>query len=276
MSKLKKEEWFCSCLRPIPENAEDRGVGVPATFWQVGQTIRIGFLGGTVTQQNRVKAAYAEWKKYVNLNFTFPVSGTTDVRISFNPGSAWSVVGTGAKNVPQNQPTMNLGFFQINAAGLDKVALHEIAHQLGGYHEQSFPAPNNYCLVWPVVIADLKRTQGWNEQTIRFNMEPAPAGSVITTPQRDGKSILQYALPSSWMCDGVAVPGGDEISATDKAFWGSIYPYSITPQPTGKTLTAQEAAELRATALSVVNTTAAAKTAVDAHYAKIIALLGSA
>lgn len=226
----KKHDFFCSCLRPIPsDNGEDRAIGVRGAFWQTGQTIRIGFIGGTTTQQNRVKAAYAEWKKYVNLNFTFPTTGTTDVRISFNPGSAWSVIGTGAKNVPQNQPTMNLGFFQINAAGIDKVALHEIGHKLGGYHEQSFPSPNGYCFIWPNVIADLKRTQGWDEQTIHFNMDPIAAASVITTPLPDKKSILEYDLPGSWMCDGVAVVGGSELSETDKAFWGSIYPYSTVP-----------------------------------------------
>ena len=278
MKNPKKHDWFCSCLQPLPPITGERAVGVRGKFWTPGQNIRVGFLGGNTTQQNRVKAAFAEWKKYANLNHTFPASGPYDIRISFIAAyGAWSYIGTDALYVTsQTTPTMNLGFSYLNSAGLDYVALHEIGHEHGAGHEQSFPAPNGHCFIWPNVIADLKRTQGWDEATIHFNMDPYAAASVITTPTIDIKSIMEYGLPANWMCNGVAVPGTTELSPNDKSFWGGIYPYATTPidPPTGVTITPVQAQELRQGALNVQTATNTANEAAKAHRAKIQAYLG--
>lgn len=270
-----KHEWFCSCLVPIPDDVNGaprsvEGVGVKGKFWQAGQMLRIGFMGGTVAQQNKIKAAYAEWALYANLVFAYPASGPFEIRVAFNSGGgAWSYIGKDALLVAQNYPTMNIGFDQPG------VHAHETGHSLGLAHEQSFPAPGGYCFNWANIIADLKRTQGWDEATIHFNMDPYQASQVVTTNTADPISIMEYPLPGSWLCNGVGIPGGTKLSDQDKAFIALLYPgVVVPPNPTTVTLTAQQAAELKQAALNAQTAANAAKAAVDANRAKIQAILG--
>jgi len=288
MSKAKNKGWYCTCPGHISDMSADQramrgiesdapfgvaraleGVGVKRSLWAPGQTITVGFIGGTAAQRAKVVASYAEWKKYANLNHTFPAFGPYNVRISFNPGGAWSYIGTDCKFVNQAYSTMNLGFDQPGTY------LHEIGHQHGLAHEQSNPHDGGLCLVWANVIADLRREQGWDEATARANMTMLRPEDVHVTPF-DRVSIMEYPLRASWMCNSIAVPGGSVLSPTDKSFISFLYPgVIIPPDPINITITPQQAQELRQGALNVQTATNAAKAAADAHRAKIQAILGN-
>lgn len=290
MSKAKNKGWYCTCpghisdmsleeraKRGVNENAPlgilraPEGVGVKRSLWIVGQTVTVGFMGGTTAQRDKVVASYAEWRKYANINHTFPAFGPYDVRISFNSGSAWSFIGRDAKLVGQAYSTMNLGFDQGGTY------LHEIGHEHGAAHEQSNPTSGGLCLLWANVIADLRREQGWDETTARGNMEMLRPDDVFAT-SLDKVSIMEYPLRGSWMCDGVAIPGGSVLSPTDKTFWGFMYPYTtipVDPPITGNTtLTPAQAAELKQGALSVQSAVNAAKVAADLNRAKVQQIFG--
>ena len=86
---------FC---RSIDGRETGRAVGAKGKFWTNGQTLKIGFTGGTAAQRKFVTDAFAEWSKYANLNFAYPSSGPYDCRVTFEPsGGSWSYVGTQAE-----------------------------------------------------------------------------------------------------------------------------------------------------------------------------------
>ena len=212
---------FC---RSIYGRETGRAVGAKGKFWTNGQTLKIGFTGGTAAQRKFVTDAFAEWAKYANLNFTYPSSGPYDCRVTFDPGSgSWSYVGTDSKSVPQNRATMNIGW-----SGID-VCLHEIGHFLGLLHEHQNPtgAP---CWNQERVIKDLSGPpNSWTVAMIESNvLNPAPAANVIATAL-DPVSIMMYSIPGTWTCDGKGFPGGKVLSAADRAFIAARYPKPAPP-----------------------------------------------
>jgi len=215
------QAWYCTPIAPLP--ALKRAVGMRGKFWQTGQVIKIGFIGGTTAQRDIAKAAFAEWAKYANLKFEYPTSGATNIRVAFNPGSAWSHLGIDCNAIGQGSQTMNLGFGGI------PTALHEVGHSLGLAHEHSTP---NQKICWKedVVIKELQGSPNfWSVEQIRFNvLDALQPANVITTPF-DQNSIMLYSIPGRWTCDGAAYTGGSILSNVDKSFIAERYPYTVVP-----------------------------------------------
>lgn len=233
------DSQFCATIAPRP--APTLAVGVKGKYWQNGQTIRIKFIGGTTAQRKFVKDAFSEWANIVNLNFTYPTSGKYECRVSFATGDgSWSYIGLDNATIPASYSTMNIGW-----SGLD-VCLHEIGHFLGMAHEQANPI-SGICWNEANVIRDLSGApNNWTVDMIRHNVfDKANPNEVDATPF-DGVSIMQYSVPNSWTCNGVGIPGGTALSATDKAFASGIYPKPGLPPVTGKALTAEQVARLNA------------------------------
>ena len=248
---------FC---RSIDGRETGRAVGAKGKFWTNGQTLKIGFTGGTAAQRKFVTDAFAEWSKYANLNFAYPSSGPYDCRVTFDPGSgSWSYVGTDCKSVPQNRATMNIGW-----SGLD-VCLHEIGHFLGLLHEHQNPtgAPS-----WnrERVIKDLSGPpNSWTVAMIESNvLNPAPAENVIATAL-DPVSIMMYSIPGTWTCDGKGFPGGKVLSAADRAFIAARYPKPAPPPVETVVISKADAALL----LSVLRANAAAADTAVARFQKL-------
>ncbi len=238
---IPDSEYCASIADKFPSS---RAAGVRGKYWTNGQTLRIKLMGGTATQRAYFTNAVLEWQKHINLNVSYVTTGTSDIRVSFNSGSgSWSYCGTEARSIPQDQATLNLGW-----AGSD-VALHEIAHAIGGAHEQSSP---NSDINWnkPVVYAALaKPPNGWSKETVDWNVfrKLTPAEAEATT--YDPLSILQYSVPASWTFNYTnGIPGGDKLSAKDIEFWGAKYPKAVPPPPTGVTISRQQADSIKTAA----------------------------
>ena len=213
--------WVCSTIdEPEQDTRVKRAVGARGKFWPTGYVFKIGFIGPTTSELiEQTKKFAQDWTKTANVEFTYPVTGPYDLRISFLPSSgAWSYVGTDCKSIAQSRATMNLGWM-----GKD-VVQHEFGHALGLYHEHQNPE-GGICWNEAQVIKDLSGPpNNWSTATIRSNVlnKFAPA-QVITTPF-DRSSVMCYPIPKSWVCNGVAIPGGEEISPIDADFIAIQYP----------------------------------------------------
>lgn len=225
------DSHYCKTIAALPETK--RAVGVRGKYWQNGQTLRIKLLGGTAQQRAYFINAMLEWQKHVNLNISYVTTGVSDIRVGFVSGSgSWSYCGTEAKSIPQDQPTINIGW-----SG-SPVNLHEIAHMIGGLHEQSSP---NSDIQWnkPVVYAALGGSPNfWDAATVDWNVfrKLTPAEAEATT--YDPNSILQYSVPASWTYNYPnGIPGGDKLSPQDISFWSAKYPKPAPPPPAPTTVT---------------------------------------
>lgn len=228
--------WYCT---PIAPTLADRAVSMRGKAHPNGTTLRVGFIGGTAAQRQQVKDSYARWtaNDAANLKFEFPESGNTNIRVSFNPGSAWSYIGLDCNSIAQTQPTLNFGFG--GAATID----HEAGHSLGLLHEMQLAG--GVCWNEENVIADMK-AQGWTDAMIRFNILDYHNPANIITSGYDKYSIMHYSIPARWTCNNVAIAGGSNISAADKLFVNkTLYPYPLPPAPTTVTITAAQRNNLK-------------------------------
>jgi serralysin len=100
--------WFAA---PIPTSGETRAALVKDSKWEKGATISISFLDGTEAQKALVRRFAPEWiQNLAHLQFSWQAPPNTEIRISFQYQGSWSVIGTTAKSIPKNQPTMNFGW----------------------------------------------------------------------------------------------------------------------------------------------------------------------
>ena len=111
-------------------------------LWQNGRTLRVRFLDGVASVQDRCARSPSEWEDVANLTLQFVTSGTAEIRISFaEQGFSWSTVGTDALTVPRAEPTMNYGWLEPDTALTEyqRVVRHEFGHALGMIHEHQNP-----------------------------------------------------------------------------------------------------------------------------------------
>ena len=109
----------------------------------LGSTISVSFMDGDASVQQRVVAIAKEWENYANLTLEFGNQGSAaDIRISFAQSGSWSYLGTDAKTISSNQPTMNYGWLTPQAEEHEyrRVVLHECGHAIGAIHEHQNPA----------------------------------------------------------------------------------------------------------------------------------------
>ena len=207
---------FSALNMPIP----NKMAVLKAKKWPNGSTLRVRFIGGTPKQHDIVKQFAPQWSKHANLNFDFNNAPDAEIRISFveNDG-AWSYIGTDCKDIPLNQPTMNLGWQD------EGVVLHEFGHAIGLIHEHQNPLGG---IKWnkPNVIRDLSGSPNfWDPATIENNMFATYDRDQINGTSLDKKSIMLYAIPKTWTEDGFQSDPNEVLSETDKTFIGDSVNY---------------------------------------------------
>jgi len=192
-------------------------------LWIKGSRLRVGFMGGTPAQQAIAKEQALWWTEHANLTFDFNNALDAEIRVAFDPtDGAWSYVGTDCQGIPQDQPTMNLGFLDGGTAG------HEFGHAIGLAHEHQNPAGG---IEWNEVVV-IRALSGppnnWTEEQIRFNVLDKYSVDQIRGTTFDPSSIMLYFFPGSWVRNGIGTTANEVLSAVDKAFIASEQAYPRT------------------------------------------------
>jgi hypothetical protein len=199
--------------RTMRRQGRVRAISPIGKIWMNGSTLRVRFLGGTANEQATAREQAGWWGQVANLKFDFNNANNAEIRIAFDSNNgAWSYVGTDCRNIPLDQPTMNLGFLDRGTAA------HEFGHAIGLAHEHQNPRGG---IQWnePVVIQELAKSPNfWDEETTRHNVIRKYSADQINGTDFDPDSIMLYFFPASWTLNGIATKANDVLSAIDKQF----------------------------------------------------------
>lgn len=191
--------------------------------WMNGVTLNVKFIGGTASEKATVREQAGWWMEVANLSFVFGNSPDAEIRIAFDHNDgAWSYIGTDCKEIPKNEPTMNLGFLDGGTAA------HEFGHAIGLAHEHQNPAGG---IQWneAVVIEELSGSpNNWDEETIRHNVLEKYSIDQIKGTEFDPDSIMLYFFPASWTLNGIGTKENDVLSRMDKEFIAGAQMYPKT------------------------------------------------
>lgn len=192
-------------------------------LWINGSTLRVRFMGGTPSQQAVAKEQAGWWTEHANLKFDFNNAPDAEIRVAFDPNDgAWSFLGTDCRDIPSDQPTMNLGFLDGGTAA------HEFGHAIGLGHEHQNPAGG---IEWndEVVIRDLGGPPNfWPPEQVRHNVIEKYSVDQIRGTEFDPDSIMLYFFPASWTQSGQGTKANDVLSALDTSFIASAQAYPRT------------------------------------------------
>ncbi|MBL8176644.1 MAG: pre-peptidase C-terminal domain-containing protein [Bryobacterales bacterium] len=206
-----------------------RAISPLGVLWMNGSTLRVRFLGGTASQKSIAREQALWWTEHANLKFEFGTDPNSEIRIAFDRNDgAWSYVGTEAREIPVNRPTMNLGFLDGGTAA------HEFGHAIGLAHEHQNPAGGIEWNEAEVIRALAGPPNFWDEATARHNVLHKYLANQINGTTFDPDSIMLYFFPKEWTLNGVETKANEILSAMDKAFVAGAKMYPKTDTGTDK------------------------------------------
>lgn len=163
------------------------------------------------------------WQPHTNLKFNFITTNDGDIRISGkkDDSGSWSAVGTKAKLMPMDEPTMHIDLVQT-ADLLNQAIRHEFGHALGLVHEHQHP---DHRVKWDKkkLHAETKKL-GVNEEDAANNILKVLDRDATTHSSYDPKSVMHYKVEPWLTLDGCGVAFNEEISEGDKKFMATLYP----------------------------------------------------
>lgn len=245
IKKLALHELEDAALHAIKLNPVNRPAGVlepgkiavaTSKFWGAGGVHKtVGFMGSiSEPLARKILIHMNAWAKFCNCSFVPASVSTADLRVSFKNEGYYSYLGTDNDHIPRNQNTMNLQGFNVDNvpdSEYYRVVRHETGHYLGCVHEH-MRREIVQKLDRTKAIKYFEQTQGWTQQEVMEQvLTPLDEDSLMHSPHAEIDSIMCYGLPGSITIDGVAIPGGLDITPDDGAFMGKIYPLAITPAP---------------------------------------------
>jgi hypothetical protein len=214
-------------VTPIRSLPRTRAAFERLKLWQNGRTLRVKFLDGIASVQEKVRNIAREWEDHANLKLEFVTSGTSEIRISFaEKDFSWSAMGTDSLSVPADEPTMNYGWLEPDTEirEYQRVVRHEFGHALGMIHEHQNPAAQGQ-IPWdkPKVYAYYAQ-QGWSKADVDFNIFSVYSEDSTNHSAFDPTSIMEYAVPDSLTIGSYAIGWNTEFSATDREYMRKQYP----------------------------------------------------
>lgn len=230
VAQKTKQKYGCSSEVPsnkiyIEDTANARGLADNYYLWDNGKTIYIKFLSGSKSMQNKIKAIAKEWEQYANLKFEFISVGQSNIRINLdNKGGHNSMIGTLANNANEDERTMNFDTTDFKTfIAMRRTVIHEFGHAIGMLHEHYSPVAG---IEWnkDAVYSELKRTQGWDKQTVDVNLFQQYNVTYTNGTKYDAKSIMHYPIFERWTTNGFSVNWNNELSEGDISIIGLLYP----------------------------------------------------
>ena len=200
-----------------------RAIAPKGKAWINGSTLRVRFIGGSAAERAKAREQAGWWAEVANLRFDFGDASSADIRITFDPDDgAWSYIGTDCKDIPLNEPTMNLGFLDGGTAA------HEFGHAIGLAHEHQSPLNG---IEWneEIVLRELAGSPNfWDADTTRHNVLEKYKAEQINGTTFDPESIMLYFFPKEWTTNGVETRENDVLSRLDKQFIAGAKMYPKT------------------------------------------------
>jgi len=225
-----KQKYGCSAEVPpnnvhIADTASGRGLADNYYLWDNGKTLYVRFLSGSPLLQEKIKTIVREWELYANIHFEFVIIGNANIRVNLdNKGGHNSLIGTLANMAAQEEKTMNLDTTDfVTYAALHRTVLHEFGHALGLLHEHYSPVAG---IPWnkQVVYDELKKTQGWDKETVDVNLFQQYALTYTNGTSYDKRSIMHYPIAARWTTNGYSVDWNNALSQGDIALIETLYP----------------------------------------------------
>ena len=207
-------------------------VAVSAKVWQPGMTLRVKFLKGEPEVRKRVMDAASEWTRYANLRFEVVNQGDAELRVGFEQGGSWSYIGKDCLTIPQDQPTINLGWLTAESTDQEvrQVVIHEFGHALGLAASQQSPIA---AIPWDKKAAyAYYGKMGWDRKTVDANIFSKYDPSQVTYGPADPYSIMYHPIPKEATDGKVEIVQGNELSEGDKQFIAQLY-RAATPDKKG-------------------------------------------
>lgn len=210
----------------VPDRPQPALAALTGKLWRPGRTLRVGFLDGDRSVQERVARFAHEWTRHANLTLSFESDADAEIRISFAQPGSWSYVGTDALSVPAGRSTMNLGWLSTSTDDdeFSRVVIHEFGHALGCIHEhQSHAAgiPWNKPAVYEFYAGP---PNYWSKQQVDTNIFERYSQEITQFSRFDRKSIMLYPIPKALTLDGFEVGWNNKLSPTDKRYIAALYP----------------------------------------------------
>jgi hypothetical protein len=237
--------------------------------WTPGQTLKVAFLGGSATLHGEIAEATQQIQDACNIKLDFgrdPASGTyrtwteqdpthrAEIRVSFDQGGYWSLVGTDSIDPNIGHPaspsggrsgqrSLNLGGFHVKKpSNWQGVVRHEFLHALAFKHShQNMRGPCEAQLRWeddlgyePTKDSDGRyvpdsagRRPGiytylagfpnsWPESKVDHNLRTKEDPSTVAGPF-DRQSVMLYRFESFFYrtSPSPCAPAGDGLSLSD-------------------------------------------------------------
>ena len=158
----------------------------------------------------------------VNLKFEFVDNfREAQIRVGFNPsGGAWSYVGTDNYDIPINERTMNLGWFDVGTV------IHEFLHSIGLAHEHQSPYGNLIDWNFDSLYDWAQTTQGWDKQQVYQQIIKRYSTSEVNGTDYDPNSVMLYFFDKSLTNNNKGTTYNPRMSITDIKYVMSLYPGS--------------------------------------------------